>query len=97
MLAWSCSPSVSNRSIDVSGSVSVVSLIHLGSRRLLTYRKLKSAEPDSLLPSRPSERMTGIHADELNNFRKRVGIRSVLEVTANQAQYFQGFKTADIP
>ena len=46
----------------------------LGSRRLLTYQRLRDEEIKEALSARPKERINGVKANDLNNFRKRVWI-----------------------
>jgi tRNA (guanine10-N2)-methyltransferase len=43
-----------------------------GSRRLLTYRRMGDAQIQDIEVSRPRDHPSGIHANDLNNFRKRV-------------------------
>ena len=54
----------------------------VGSRRLLTYRRLPGEEVTNDQPSRTRRREEGATANDLNSFRKRVrfSVVSVLEV-----------------
>ena len=44
----------------------------VGSRRLLTYRRLCDENVKELAIAKPKDSANGVRADDLNNFRKRV-------------------------
>ena len=46
--------------------------VFVGSRRLLTYRRLKDEDVKEALPARQAKREEGSTANDLNSFRKRV-------------------------
>lgn len=66
------------KSFLLDGSICAGSLIKLlGSRRLITYRRLRDGEVSSqnaalATRSAPGERSDGIYADDLNVFRRKV-------------------------
>ena len=70
----------------------------IGSRRLLTYRRLPSVEVDeAMLRNKEDEQAKRVTANDLNSFRKRVYkpfSPSIRQSAKTQAQYFQGFKAA---
>ena len=72
--------------------------IFAGARRLITYCRVPEAQVDqkALRNREKREEATGVTADDLNAFRRKVcmGMTSLTcFVTANAwAQYFQGFK-----
>lgn len=48
--------------------------ISIGSRRLLTYRRLRDEDVKDAQPARQAKREEGITANDLNSFRKRVSL-----------------------
>lgn len=50
----------------------------IGSRRLLTYRRLKVEDIQEEQPVRQERMETGTTANELNSFRKRVSLVPIL-------------------
>jgi hypothetical protein len=56
-----------------------------GSRRLLTYRRLPDNEIDRSLLIPKREYSAGIHADELNDFRRKVRLSRLLSLSPTTA------------
>ena len=48
--------------------------VFVGSRRLLTYRRLRDEDVKEALPARQVKREEGSTANDLNSFRKRVSL-----------------------
>jgi tRNA (guanine10-N2)-methyltransferase len=54
-------------------TASTMLIWHLGSRRLITYRRLPEGETSDVSIGRRKADAEGMHADELNAFRRKVG------------------------